>query len=148
MGRRKTIADAECKTCGKSVVQHPSRPRKYCDKKCWGASKLRTADDFWSRVQRDAPDACWDWTGSLSGTSKKGTGGYGTLQFNRRSRYAHHIAWELTYGLTALWILHKCDNRRCCNPRHLYEGTHADNMRDMVARGRSSKGQVRSILTS
>ena len=38
--------------------------------------------------------------------------------------------------LSSEWVLHACDNRKCCNPSHLYIGNRSDNMRDAVSRGR------------
>lgn len=88
---------------------------------------------FWSKIAITAnPDKCWEWQ------SSKNDQDYGRFLFNRKSRAAHRIAWELTYGEIpdGLSVLHKCDNRKCCNPAHLFLGTHLDNMRDMVQKGR------------
>jgi hypothetical protein len=50
---------------------------------------------------------------------------------------AHRVAWSLHHGREPeRWILHHCDNRRCCNPAHLYEGDVGDNSRDKVQAGR------------
>jgi DNA invertase Pin-like site-specific DNA recombinase len=40
-----------------------------------------------------------------------------------------------------MMVLHKCDNRQCVNPEHLYLGTHSDNMRDRKERARTTKGE-------
>ncbi|MBA3727566.1 MAG: HNH endonuclease [Armatimonadetes bacterium] len=77
------------------------------------------------------PDDCWEWTRSLSKT------GYGKMG----STPAHRIAWKVTFGdiPDCLHVLHKCDNRACVNPAHLFLGTHQDNMRDMMAKGRQTR---------
>lgn len=52
---------------------------------------------------------------------------------------SHRMAYALTNGPPENDVLHRCDNRPCCNPAHLWDGTQADNMADMVAKGRQSR---------
>ena len=94
---------------------------------------LPMPDRFWSKVDdSNGPEACWLWRASLD------SGGYGTITFKRKLRKAHRMAWILTYGEIPehLDVLHKCDVPACVNPAHLFLGTHLDNMRDCVAKGR------------
>lgn len=64
--------------------------------------------------------------------------------------YSHRMAYALAYGhLTpGLEVLHACDRILCCEPRHLTEGTHAENMQDMVRKGRWRHGVVKHYLTA
>lgn len=89
---------------------------------------------FWAKVAKS--DSCWNWTGSLAGS------GYGYLHIGdkveRKPRTAHRVSWEIHNGPIpeGLWVLHKCDNRKCVNPEHLFIGDRVDNMRDCAAKGR------------
>jgi len=95
---------------------------------------------FWSKVAIAGPDECWSWLAS------RNSHGYGTFGIKCQTCAAHRIAWILTNGPipSERWVLHKCDNRLCCNPRHLFLGTHRDNMDDMVQKGRHTKGECSS----
>lgn len=79
---------------------------------------------------------CRNWEGGVN--SK----GYGVLLANGRLELAHRVAYVLFVGRIpdGMFVLHKCDNPRCVNPDHLVLGTHADNMADMVAKGRQTAG--------
>lgn len=91
------------------------------------------AQRLWERV--DKGDGCWDWTARVN------ENGYGVIAASYRKRYAHRASWELTYGPIpdGLCVLHRCDNRRCVRPDHLFLGTRQDNSADMVAKGRSTR---------
>ncbi len=97
-------------------------------------------DRFWRKVKRDGPDECWEWQGSLWYGRDAG---YGKVLWAAKPkkwwRRAHKIVWELERGLITdpkLCVCHSCDNRRCCNPAHLWLGTRRDNNLDKQRKGR------------
>lgn len=99
------------------------------------------ADRFWAKVDVRGPDDCWVWKGTRN---KRGGSGYGTMGLGRkvqRRGYAHHVSWAIHYGAVppGKWVLHKCDNPPCVNPRHLFLGDRRANVEDMVRKGRASK---------
>jgi len=85
---------------------------------------------FWSHVDVGEADACWLWKAGVDG------GGYGVVSIGGATFQAHRIAYAISKGNTGLNVLHTCDVRRCCNPKHLYAGTQLDNVNDMCSRGR------------
>lgn len=87
---------------------------------------------FWGKVDKRGPDECWEWAGAIN------RAGYGKLLVDRRIIGAHIASYEIHNGPIpdGLWVLHRCDNRRCINPAHLFLGTAKDNTADMMAKGR------------
>lgn len=96
---------------------------------------------FWAKVDKvgKSESDCWLWKSSKMST------GYGSFKFKSNLRLirglAHRLAFELATGRdpSGLVVRHSCDVPLCCNPAHLELGTHADNVRDRVERGRSAK---------
>ena len=99
------------------------------------SGKRNVPSDIWKKIQKGSGDECWNWIGMVDGC------GYGMMKIKQRGYRTHRIAYELTYGdiPEGLCILHSCDNPACCNPKHLRIGTHKDNMKDMLDKGRRFK---------
>lgn len=93
---------------------------------------------FWAKVRKAGANVCWEWQASKF----KGRG-YGTFVVEGRLWSAHRVSYVLAHGSIpkGLYICHTCDNQGCVNPAHLYAGTHDDNTRDAIERGRNPKGQ-------
>ena len=90
---------------------------------------------FWSRVDKSqGPKECWIWSRCI------GTGGYGRAVFEGKHQLAHRVAWQTAFGPIPerKHVLHRCDNPLCVNPKHLWIGSHKDNMEDRDAKGRQS----------
>lgn len=109
-----------------------------------------TVDAVWKRVDKRSPDECWPWTGYTSN-------GRGRLDIgNEKGVYAPRAAYLSSNpgtidlhddGTREQCVCHHCDNPICCNPAHLFIGSHAENMADKKRKGRVSRSRHRAKLT-
>ena len=102
-------------------------------------SPVNGPQSFWDYVQKTS--TCWPWLGAQRWQ------GYGVVRWTvhekMRKVSTHRVAWFLTHGRwpsAGLCICHTCDNRLCCRPDHLFEGTTQDNRADAVSKGRQARG--------
>lgn len=86
---------------------------------------------FWDRVSID-PNGCWLWTGHTTGK------GYGAMAYGGKTHSVHRLmVMHLGVDIPPkMYVCHKCDTPRCCNPKHLFVGTSKENHDDMVRKGR------------
>lgn len=99
-------------------------------------TKVHGPADFWAKA--DKTDGCWLWQGSLW------TKGYGRAFYRGQTWRAHRLAYLLTHGPipAGMFVCHRCDQRLCVRPDHLFLGSVKDNHRDAIQKGRNSHGEI------
>lgn len=107
-----------------------------------------TPEKLWLRVSIKSSTECWEWQGC------KNTDGYGSISISGKIVKTHRLAFALSGGEITRekpHVLHHCDNPACCNPAHLFAGSHKDNMQDMAQKmrcHREGKNNGRAKITA
>ena len=91
-----------------------------------------TIESFLTAWGRLTPTGCIEFTGYVTPQ------GYGKVRYEQDDWWAHRLALHLAGEalIKGLVAMHSCDVRHCINPEHLHQGTHSENSRDMVVKGR------------
>jgi len=120
-----------CPRCGNRKAKASIVCRKCCD----NDKRKNVKNNFWLLVNISNDDDCWLWKGNI------GSRGYGRYAPKHGVRIgAHRLAYIYTHGKIppGMFVCHTCDNPLCCNPRHLFIGTHRDNILDMTRKERGN----------
>ena len=99
---------------------------------------------FDNRYVIDEDTNCWNWIRAVSSS------GYGSMWNGTKVVRAHRLSYELYNGtiMNGLFVLHKCDNKKCVNPKHLFLGTQQVNLTDMSIKGRGVNNRGERCGTS
>jgi hypothetical protein len=140
-----TMTTHICEHCGCAYEVSASRVKlgkaRFCSLSCSTAyrnhaNKLSPAERLWRRV-KVTDTGCWEYQGYIL------KDGYPSFNLDGKTRHAHRVAWIVTHGPISspnLVVCHKCDNKLCVNPDHLFLSSQAGNMADKVSKGRQNKG--------
>lgn len=140
-----------CEKCGK-IRRNKRKPPKPLCRGCAvsAARSIPLADRFWERVDKQGPvpahrpelGPCHLWTGPVDDR------GYGRINVRRRSVTTQRVAFFLAEGRWPMpSALHHCDNPPCVRRSHLFEGSQADNVADMDAKGRRRSRSLNGLKT-
>lgn len=132
-----------CEFCGTEI-----KGKRFCSQGCVNRVRADHTSEtlwkrFWAKVDKSpgfGPNGdCWRWTARVDGR------GYGEIKIAGKYSKAHRLALFGRDGIAdPRYACHRCDNPRCVRPDHLFAGTHLENIKDMMSKGRAV-WQVREL---
>jgi endogenous inhibitor of DNA gyrase (YacG/DUF329 family) len=154
-GDSATRLTVTCIICGNrfTVTGPRTLTAKFCGRACKGAAKKAVITDaiiaerFWLHVSPKSAEECWEWEGGVI------KAGYGVLRIGKSWQMtAHRLSYTLHKGPIPTLsgrhggcVCHRCDNRKCVNPNHLFLGTQRDNVYDQIAKGKMPWQKTQSL---
>jgi hypothetical protein len=138
------------KSCSVDGCPNKYHGRGYCDKHYQrfidhgdvnhvrGPKYKTPLEAYESNVIKNNDNECWGWKGKDNGKC------YGILSYKPEPWAIHRYSYTIHNGIipNGMYVLHKCDNPICSNPKHLFLGTNLDNINDMLQKGRNAKGEM------
>lgn len=131
----------DCAQCSAVFHALPARARKhhmhFCADTCRRLYYADFPNRFWEKVRIGAFRECWPWQGCTQSQ------GYGQIRSGGKCYVAHRVAFNFMWHQLPdnVLALHRCDNPPCCNPWHLFDGSHHTNHLDMMVKGRWYGGE-------
>jgi hypothetical protein len=127
-------------SCGK-IVSYRGDALKSGRRKSCGCIKSPNDFEYRQRLQlrllkySKNNGSCLEWQKQCN------PNGYGLIKFRKGTKNVPRAAWIAWNGdiPKGMYVLHKCDNRKCLNINHLFLGNHHDNMKDMISKNRQNK---------